>query len=197
MRQKIGDALWVIFFIAYMTVALLIFTSCGSKKKTTSQTRETQTTEVVATSKTESETQNTIIKNVVITKNETTGETTTTETYSPIDPTKPASTITDDGKKIDLHNSSYTKQTKTVQATKQEMAKDASVESAIAKEKAETDYTASSVGTKTAKTLDLDKKNIPFFNWWWLLIAVIIVGGGFYLNKRFNIAKRVTGFFSA
>lgn len=46
------------------------------------------------------------------------------------------------------------------------------------------------------KKLDLEKKGLSFWFWFWLILIIIVICLLIYLNKRFNIVKRVTDFVS-
>jgi len=50
-------------------------------------------------------------------------------------------------------------------------------------------------GSKKKGATNLDKKQYNFFSWWWL-VALLISISIFYLNKRFNIIRKVAVFFN-
>ena len=182
-----GDILWCLFFGAYFTVFVLIMSSCGSKKKTTEETRTSQNTEVATSSTIKTEASSNVQTNVVQSTNEATDEVTTTTTSTPIDNTKPSIITTPDGKVLTLNNAAYT----TIKTTKKKQAESTvtdlskSDHKEVIEAKAETKSVVQE--TSTVKKVDKQKESTSFPWWIWVLIAVAVLFGGYKLKQRFSL----------
>lgn len=160
--------------IATILLALVIC-SCGARK--------TDKTRTSVSSKMET-TDNTIIEkqeesNVKVTENtkvDDKDETTTKEsTYEPVDPTKPASVIEENGKKTVLDNAKKTtKETTQKNNTKTDSAKNTEKveKKALAEKKG---VTKKSDTKKANEEIHIDKKAWSVFNLLWLLIPIGLI----------------------
>lgn len=184
---NLGDILWCLFFGAFLTVFVLIMTSCGSKKKNTEETRTSQNTEVATSSAIKTEASSNVQTNVVQSTNEATDEVTTTTTSTPIDNTKPSIIVTPDGKVLTLNNAAYT----TIKTTKKKQAESTVVDLSksdhkeISEAKAETKSKVEE--TSTVKKVDKEREATPMPWWIWLLIAVAVLFGGYKFKQRFTV----------
>lgn len=184
---NLGDILWCLFFGAFLTVFLLIMTSCGSKKKTTEETRTSQNTEIATSSAVKTEASSNVQTNVVQSTNEATDEVTTITTSTPIDNTKPSTIETPDGKTLTLNNAVYT----TVKTTKKKQAESTTTDLSksdhkeVSEAKAETKSVVQE--TSVVKKSDKEKESTSFPWWIWLLIAVAVLFGGYKLKQRFSL----------
>ena len=179
-------------FLVWVLVSCL---GCASKKKTTSSEVELHTDTVLKATETGAEIKTNT--NVVATaKTVSNNTTTTTETnYKPIDPTKPSSVVTPEGKKYVLDNAEVTEK-----ETRQS-------ENKIA-EQSKTD-TSSNISNywgkeisfiklediRTQNNTSLDRSGFNMWSWLWVLFIIILAIGTNYLNNRFKLLSYVTSLF--
>lgn len=175
---------------------IVSFMSCASKKKNSSSQVELHSNTELVTDEAIAEIK--VNTNVVATsKTETNAVSTTTKTnYKPIDPTKPSSVTTPSGKKYLLDNAEVTEE------ETQETKTDTTSET-----KSDTSSTSENYWGKglvfnkledvhAQDTSSLDQKGFNNWSWLWILIIIIILVLLTYLNNRFKWVSYVTSIFN-
>lgn len=180
----------------FLVWVLVSFMGCASRKKNSSSKVELKTnTEVKANEIAAEIKSNTNV--VANTKTESNAAKTTNKTnYKPIDPTKPSSVITPEGKTYVLDNAEVTEeQTSENTATKTEDQK-------IDTSSSSSNYWGKNTGyikledLHSQNTTSLDKSGFNMWSWLWILIAFIVVVVLKYLNNRFKWVSYVTSIFN-
>lgn len=184
------------FVLTLILVWLLVSClGCASKKKDSSSVNELHSNTELQTSEAAAEIK--VNTNVVATaKTETNASSTTTKmNYKPIDPTKPASVVTPEGKKYLLDNAEVTEEHRQETETKK------TDESTIDTSSSSVNYWGKDSSyihledIKTHDTNSLDRSGFNFWSWLWILIFIIIVILLNYLNNRFKWLSYVTSLF--
>lgn len=180
-------------FLVWLFVSLM---GCASRKKDSSSIVELQTNTEIKTNEAAAEIKsNTNI--VVATKTESTAAKTTNKTnYKPIDPTKPSSVITPEGKTYVLDNAEVTEeQTSENTNAKTEYSKtDTSSRSSNYWGKNSSYIKLEDLHSQN--TNSLDKSGFNMWSWLWILIAFTVVVVLKYLNNRFKWVSYVTSMFN-
>lgn len=195
MRKLILVIFDFVLTIILMLVLVSLISGCGSKKKTTESVvdleskTELNTSEGAASLATNS--------NVLATikKKDASSETETETNYKPIDPTKPSSVVTPEGKKYILDNAEVTerKKEKYTNSTSEET-KASNISSLLNYWGKDTSLIQFEKIHSTANS-SLDKSNFNYWSWLWVLIIIILGIGLNYLNNRFKWVSYVTAIF--
>lgn len=169
---------------------------CASKKKDSSSVNELHSNTELNTNEAAAEIK--VNTNVVVTsKTETNAMSTTTKTnYKPIDPTKPSSVVTPEGKKYVLDNAEVTEE------QRQETHNQKTDESKIDTSSSVFNYWGKNSSyikledIKSQNSSSLERSGFNFWSWLWVLILIIIVIILNYLNNRFKWVSYVTSLFN-
>lgn len=103
-----------------------------------------------------------------------TGKKTTKKTYTPIDPTRPASIIDTDGKKHQLHNAALTtEETEESASCKNKNSYNSEIFQEFKSEKNQSG-SAKATSVKKEKVMQLDRDAFSFWNVLWLLIPLAV-----------------------
>ena len=159
--------------------ASLTLVSCGSRHSTVdtsvSKANETGKTNSVDASKIETATNNNLKVDKKTEYNKDTDELIETETFTPIDPTKLATYIDDDGKTQTLDNTSKTK-TKTRRSinekNKDDTSSDLSNKSTVLEQK---DVVTNSMYNKQSQVEVKHKETERTSSYWWLLWLLLLI----------------------
>ncbi|MBX9886673.1 MAG: hypothetical protein K2Y30_01910 [Flavobacteriaceae bacterium] len=170
--------------------------SCASRKKNSSSEAELHTKTELTTNEAAAEIK--VNTNVVVTeKTETNATKTTTKVnYKPIDPTKPSSVTTPEGKTYVLNNAEVTEEsTKETNVAKTENSKTDTSSS-------NTNYWGKNSSyikledLHSQNTISLDKTGFNMWSWLWIMIIIVVLIGLKYLNNRFKWVSYVTSIFN-
>jgi flagellar hook protein FlgE len=184
----------VILWVIAITIGLLL-NSCSSRKAEKQRISEASKNEIAINETIALKTDLNVKLETVAVIDDKTETTTTTKTWSPVDPKKPSSMTDPEGKKRDFNNSTYKeeetkekKNAKTLETLKAEITK----KEDVAKDLKTLDK---ALAKKASETINIDKSGFSISNWIWIIIFFIITNALLYLNHRFGFIKRVTSFF--
>lgn len=166
--------------ISCLLLLTLALTSCGARKSNSStlETKERSQIEINSVEDTKSQTNlDTNVKtSVTVETNEKTGEVIETTVDEPIDNTKPATVIDENGSKTELNNSKRTKTKRTILGDKQTKAVtniDANEKvSQIDQKHAEVKSKATTDKRSKAKAKETDREAVSFAWLWWFLLLI-------------------------
>ena len=172
------------FLMMLLIVIIFTFSGCGTVKKDTTRTEEVTKTEIEDKSKNdkseiaETNGETNIKKSQQLTVNDQDQTTSKKEVLEPIDATKPASYVDENGKKQELNNAKKTTETttkknntKTEASTKNDTSKKVAGKS-IKKESADNNIKVKGAAKKAAEEIQVDRKTWSIWNFLWLLIPI-------------------------
>jgi len=186
-----------------LLITMILISSCGARKAESAKIKESVKAEFSDKSKSEQSEQSQNQSEINIKKTEVVSVDDQNQTISkkeiiePIDPTRPASYIDENGKKQELNNSKKTTETTTQKnntKTKAEAKTEASgkAESQTNKKGSKNkDIKAKSDSEKLAKVKVIDREDWSAWNLLWLLIPVALLY--FVWRNRVSIVKKITG----
>ena len=187
----------------YIKIILLVvvFSSCGSRKVTRTESKEDAKAEFSNQSKSEQTEQSqtkgeiNVKKSEEVTVDNQNQILTKKETIEPVDPTKPASYTDKDGKKQELNNSKKTIETRTQMNNTKTETKAKTETSGKTETKAQKkdlknkDIKAKSATKKLAKKNHVNREAWSVWNWVWLLIPAAVI---YYVwRNRVAIGKKI------
>jgi len=156
-------------------VSIFFFLSCGSRKAVKSRFKESVKTEVNTKDQTKEKTAQTAKKEIVKSTDNRDETLTETVTYTPIDPTKPATATDEKGQTHLLQNTMYViKRTYTKNNT---TVKEAAAEEMTQKAEILKDVKLARVieNQINAETSNVDRKSWSWWNLLWLLVPAALI----------------------
>lgn len=192
-----------ILVVSLLLSFVWLFCSCGARKSETTKTKESIKSEFTDQSKseqtgqTQAKSETNVKKTEVITVDDHNQTTTKKETVEPIDPTKPASYVDENGQKQELNNSKKTTETTTQNnntKTEVQTKTEASGKTETQSNKKATNtknIKAKSDSEKLAKAKVVNREAWSVWNWLWVLIPTAVL---YYVWKnRVTIGKKISG----
>ncbi|MFA9191122.1 hypothetical protein AAGV28_07035 [Flavobacterium sp. FZUC8N2.13] len=178
--------------IAWLLISLM---ACSSKKKAAESMIDLQSNTDLKTS--EGAASLVTNSNVLATtkKTDTSSETETETNYKPIDPTKPSSVITPDGKKYILDNAEVTERKKEKKANVVSEESNASSNSSLKNYWGKDTTLIQFENVYARASSSLQRSGFNYWSWLWVLIILLLGIGLNYLNNRFKWVSYVTAIF--
>ncbi|OYX86793.1 MAG: hypothetical protein B7Y83_00195 [Flavobacteriales bacterium 32-34-25] len=195
MKSITIKALDYVFKLVLVWLLVTAMAGCGSKKKAAESVIDLESNTQLNTSEGAAylETNSNVL--ATIKTADTSTETETETNYKPIDPTKPSSVITPDGKKYLLDNAEVTERKKNKKANVVSEESNSSAVSSLKNYWGKDTSLFQFENIRASSSSSLERSGFNHWSWLWVLIVVFIGIGLNYLNNRFKWVSYVTAIF--